>query len=189
MSSFGPPSLDSSGSHGSVFDDGEEQVYSPHAGGPRPRSVIRASDADREAAATELRRHFATGRLDTDELSERLSAAYAARTHGHLDRLFTDLPARPKVPQRSSATMRPPPRRARVRRRGLVVLVMLFGLFLAGLGGGADGHPHAAGIAVGLLLVLACGCCLLVRLMRWLVDCVNQAASQAGLRWGQHRSG
>jgi hypothetical protein len=32
------------------------------------------------------------GRLDPSELDERLSAAYAARTHGDLERLTDDLP-------------------------------------------------------------------------------------------------
>jgi hypothetical protein len=53
---------------------------------------MRVSDAEREAAATELREHFASGRLNSDELEERLSAAFAARTRGDLDALFTDLP-------------------------------------------------------------------------------------------------
>jgi hypothetical protein len=54
---------------------------------------IRIGDAEREAAAAELREHFASGRLDQDELNERLSAAFAARTHGDLNAVFTDLPS------------------------------------------------------------------------------------------------
>ena len=37
----------------------------------------------------------APGRLTPEELEERLDAAYAARTHGDLDRLLDDLPATP----------------------------------------------------------------------------------------------
>jgi hypothetical protein len=55
-------------------------------------SGTRASDAERERAADALRRHHADGRLTTDELEERTARAYAAKTLGDLDRLFSDLP-------------------------------------------------------------------------------------------------
>jgi hypothetical protein len=54
---------------------------------------LRVSDAEREAATAELREHYASGRLDSDELDQRLSAALAARTRGDLSALFTDLPS------------------------------------------------------------------------------------------------
>ena len=54
---------------------------------------MRVSDAEREAAAAQLRDHFASGRLDSDDLDERLTAAFAAKTRGDLDALFTDLPS------------------------------------------------------------------------------------------------
>jgi hypothetical protein len=53
---------------------------------------LRASDADRDAAASELAQHFQDGRLDQAEFNERLSAAMAARTERDLDELLTDLP-------------------------------------------------------------------------------------------------
>jgi hypothetical protein len=53
---------------------------------------LRASDADREAAADVLRAQCAAGRLDVPELEERLSAALAARTLGEIERLLADLP-------------------------------------------------------------------------------------------------
>ncbi|HEY6523224.1 MAG TPA: DUF1707 domain-containing protein [Solirubrobacteraceae bacterium] len=43
---------------------------------------MRASDEDREQLITELRDHSVAGRLDTDELERRVSAAYEARTTG-----------------------------------------------------------------------------------------------------------
>jgi hypothetical protein len=52
----------------------------------------RASDADREAVAERLRAAAAEGRLDPDELDERLGAAYGARTFGELVPLTDDLP-------------------------------------------------------------------------------------------------
>ena len=54
---------------------------------------IRVSDAEREAAAAELREHFASGRLTQDELDERLTAVFAAKTRADLNALFTDLPS------------------------------------------------------------------------------------------------
>ena len=54
---------------------------------------MRVSDAERDAAAAELREHFASGRLNQDELDERLASVFAARTRGDLNALFTDLPS------------------------------------------------------------------------------------------------
>lgn len=61
-----------------------------------PRGGLRASDADREQLADELRAHTVAGRIDTDELEERLQGAYGARTLGELDELRRDLPATPE---------------------------------------------------------------------------------------------
>ena len=66
---------------------------------------LRASDGDREAVATQIREHFAAGRLDQAELDERLSAAYAARTVGELERLRADLPALPPSPGQQRADL------------------------------------------------------------------------------------
>jgi Domain of unknown function (DUF1707) len=54
---------------------------------------MRVSDTEREAAAAELREHFASGRLNQDELEQRLSAVFAAKTRGDLNAVFTDLPS------------------------------------------------------------------------------------------------
>jgi hypothetical protein len=54
---------------------------------------MRISDAEREAAAAELREHFASGRLDQEELNERLDRVFAAKTRGDLNGLFADLPS------------------------------------------------------------------------------------------------
>ena len=66
----------------------------------------RASDAEREAVADRLRTAAGDGRLDHDELEERLAAAYGARTTGELVSLTADLPAAPvagEVDERSPA--------------------------------------------------------------------------------------
>ena len=56
---------------------------------------LRASDAERDAAAGRLREAHAEGRLTVEEFSERLDAALAARTRGDLEALTRDLPAPP----------------------------------------------------------------------------------------------
>jgi hypothetical protein len=57
---------------------------------------LRASDAERERVAQLLRDSAGEGRLDMDELDERLERVYAARTHGELQRVTRDLPAPPR---------------------------------------------------------------------------------------------
>jgi hypothetical protein len=68
--------------------------------GPDHRGGLRASDAEREAVADRLRGAAAEGRLDPEELDERLGRAYAARTHAELDALTADLPAATALPAR-----------------------------------------------------------------------------------------
>lgn len=65
-----------------------EEHISPRGSAPG----LRASDQDREQLIAELNEHAVAGRLSTDELEERLQAAYAARTTGELDALRRDLP-------------------------------------------------------------------------------------------------
>ena len=77
---------------------------------------LRIGDAERIAAATALGDQFAAGRIDQDELEERLGAAYAARTYDDLDPLFADLPeprpARPVAAAVAPTPWGPPPRPA-----------------------------------------------------------------------------
>jgi hypothetical protein len=56
---------------------------------------LRASDEQRDSAAAEIREHFAAGRLTDEELSERVQAAYDARTVGEINELLADLPKLP----------------------------------------------------------------------------------------------
>jgi hypothetical protein len=57
-----------------------------------PRSPdLRASDTDREAAVERLRVAGIEGRLDSDELEERIESAYAARWCSELDALTLDV--------------------------------------------------------------------------------------------------
>lgn len=55
-------------------------------------SGMRIGDAEREAAAAELREHFALGRLDSAEFQERLDAVFAAKTDTDLGTITADLP-------------------------------------------------------------------------------------------------
>jgi hypothetical protein len=57
--------------------------------------VVRASDAERESALEELRAHASQGRLDLEELEQRMDAALAARTREDLAALLRDLPSAP----------------------------------------------------------------------------------------------
>jgi uncharacterized protein DUF4190/uncharacterized protein DUF1707 len=54
-------------------------------------SDLRASDAEREAAAERLRTAALEGRLDSDELEQRLASAYGARWTSELARLTADV--------------------------------------------------------------------------------------------------
>jgi hypothetical protein len=59
---------------------------------------MRIGDAERDAVTTALHEHFAQGRLDRDELDERLEAALAAKTAGDLRPILHDLPHLPELP-------------------------------------------------------------------------------------------
>ena len=58
-----------------------------------PLPDLRATDADRERVAEQLRGAAAQGQLTFEELDERLDAAYAARTGRDLAPLTADLQA------------------------------------------------------------------------------------------------
>lgn len=63
----------------------------PHSGQPR-RADLRVSDADRHAVAEILREAAGEGRLDIDELEERLEETYKAKTYADLEPITQDLP-------------------------------------------------------------------------------------------------
>jgi hypothetical protein len=77
---------------------------------------VRASDRERERSASRLRDHAGEGRLDVDELAERLDRAYAARTRAELDALTADLPdADPAEGGSRPTPVRPHPGRGDLR--------------------------------------------------------------------------
>jgi hypothetical protein len=55
-------------------------------------SQLRISDSDRHKVAEVLREAAGEGRIDMDELDERLEATYAARTYADLVPITVDLP-------------------------------------------------------------------------------------------------
>jgi hypothetical protein len=73
---------------------------------------LRIADADRDRTVDRLRAAAAEGRLDPDELEERVSRALSARTQSDLDAVLRDLPA-PRVPAPAPA---PAPDRSLVLR-------------------------------------------------------------------------
>ncbi|MGH3096337.1 MAG: DUF1707 SHOCT-like domain-containing protein [Streptosporangiales bacterium] len=59
---------------------------------PPDRLSMRASDGDRERTAETLRDAAGDGRISMDELDERLTTTFAARTYADLAQLTADLP-------------------------------------------------------------------------------------------------
>jgi hypothetical protein len=68
------------------------------------RSSLRAADSDREAVTERLRKAAGEGRLEPEELEDRVDAALRARTYGDLDLVLADLPSgRALVPAAQTA--------------------------------------------------------------------------------------
>jgi hypothetical protein len=108
-----------------------------------PDPQLRASDEQRESAAQDIREHFAAGRLDEDELDQRVQAAYVAKTQQELDKLLADLPRLPASPAQQKAEL--VQRRRQLQRRmiqeaggGLGLFVVCTAIWLAS--GGQHGH-------------------------------------------------
>ena len=111
---------------------------------------LRAGDADRERTADELRRAHGDGRIDSDELAERIGRCYEARTFGDLERLTSDLvaPERRGSPQRFD--------RGGHRHRLRIALAAIAALWLLSVASGvAAGHAHPHPPVFPILLVLA----------------------------------
>ena len=68
--------------------------------------AVRASDAERERAATALRDHLVEGRLTLDELAERLDRVYAAKTREELEAVSEDLPGAAALPPATKRSRR-----------------------------------------------------------------------------------
>ena len=126
-------------------------------GTPGPSSGLRASDAERERVAEQLPRHHLDGRLDTDELQERLERCYAARTADELSALLADLPGEDPAPRHRPSAGRGFP--AGTVLAGVLLVCVLFAT-LAAVGHGQGHHPWPFPfplLAVLLLLRLGWG--------------------------------
>ncbi len=105
---------------------------------------VRAGDEDREAVATILLAAHHAGRLDADELHDRLDCCYRARTLADLDSLVDDLPRGAS----SHDPARPASGRSRVRRLlPLAVLIAAVAVVCAVTG------EHAVWAAVPLAFI------------------------------------
>ena len=91
--------------------------------------TLRASDADRERVVDRLRSHAAEGRLEAEELGERVEAAYRSKTVGELDELTRDLPALEE--ERPQGPARPSGRRSRALREHARAYVLVNALLIA----------------------------------------------------------
>ena len=117
---------------------------------------LRVSDQQRDRAAAEIREHFAAGRLTEDELSERVQAAYSARTEGELKALTADLPKLPATRAQQKAEIAR--RRRALERRLLQEAGGGSGAFLIctviWLATGASGFFWPIFVALGVLVPL-----------------------------------
>jgi hypothetical protein len=136
---------------------------------------IRISDADREQVAARLREHFAEGRLSSEELDERITAALSAKTVGDLRGILTDLPDPEPVPPqaRVAAPWSGPP--AGLFRRGprlwpLAMFALIAALVI----------PGAGWLFLALLQFV---------LVLWLVACVAGVVMAARFRRRMRRHG
>ena len=76
---------------------------------PADPRQLRAADADRDQTAKVLRRAATEGRITFDELDERISRAYAAKTFADLEAVTSDLPGPGvKLPAPATARYQPP---------------------------------------------------------------------------------
>lgn len=69
---------------------------------------LRAGDDEREAVAEMVRSALGEGRIDLDEVDDRLGAVYQAKTHGDLAAVIEDLVARPPATRQQHPIVRRP---------------------------------------------------------------------------------
>jgi hypothetical protein len=100
--------------------------------------TLRVSDADRDAAISELGEHFQAGRLDPAELEDRTGRALRARIGSDLDGLLADLPR----PTQARAQPQPPARPRPGLVPFLVPVLIATGLTAAVLTAAAGGGWH-----------------------------------------------
>lgn len=119
---------------------------------PLPRQPsIRIGDVERSHACDALAAHFSAGRLDGDELDERLAAAVAARTTADLRWTVADLPPLLQGTLTPPAGRKTPSRAANWRAWDVVVLLVL--LTCLGVAGLAFLWLLSAGVGTGVFML------------------------------------
>lgn len=139
---------------------------------------IRLSDQDRQSAVELFSAAYAVGRLSREQLDERVTAAYSAKTHGELRDLTADLPrpaAPTGLPSETVVSGRAPQRASRC-----LVSMMIWMFFALVLSAGLAGleSPEAVWVAaipipIALLLTHAL-------VIAWW--CSTRAGTQSGRR-------
>ena len=97
------------------------------------RAPVRCSDIDRDRCVRDLRAHYAAGRLDEDELEDRVARVTGARTKAELRAACSGLPSRA------------PARAAKVADRVDRALVKTHAVVFGGLNGSLVGVWALAG--------------------------------------------
>ena len=99
------------------------------------RGYLRASHADREHVIDVLKAAFVQGMLSKAELDERVSQAFASRTHGDLAVITADLPAgligRPPRREPAPAQAPPPVSRPLLWSSGAIMLAAIVAVVAA----------------------------------------------------------
>jgi hypothetical protein len=129
------------------------------------RADLRCADRDRDECVERLRAAAMEGRLDHEELEERLAAAYSAKTYGDLTRLVADVTLPAARPVTAPPVFVQPAR----RMNGLAVASLLLSLFgfiglVGAVAGVILGHTalrqiNASGGAQGGRALAAMGLC------------------------------
>ncbi|HEX6477170.1 MAG TPA: DUF1707 domain-containing protein [Acidimicrobiales bacterium] len=122
-----------------------QSPWEPSWPGPRrgPRDSdprLRISHAERNEIADTLSKHFAEGRLDSDEFDERVGRVMNAKTRGDLAGVLDDLPR-----------LGPPPPEPRRRRPlGPWVLALLFVVLVASIAA-VPPYVHVPWLLIGIV--------------------------------------
>jgi hypothetical protein len=125
---------------------------------------LRASDADRDAVIHRLREAAGEGRLEPDELEQRIDVALRARTYGDLAGLLADLPGDGHVFSRRAGPRTIPIAQSAVLGAGLVVAVTL----------------ALALVVLVVVLVLAATAWWIALVLVWLAFCSSRRRLSSG---------
>jgi DUF1707 SHOCT-like domain len=124
----------------------------------RGHELLRASDADRDAVIDSLREAACEGRLEADELEQRVDGALRARTYGELAELLIDLPGDTHVLWRRAGSRANPVVRSALLGAGLLIAVAL----------------ALALVVLVAILVLAAAAWWIALVLFWLVCCSSR---------------